>query len=241
MDISVIIPAFNEAGYLPATLESIQRASEHLRAKTEVDVEVIVVDNNSTDETAAVAKDLGAAVVQEPVQGIGRSRNRGASVATGEVLVFVDSDVHVPVTLLEAIHEAMSDPSCLGGGAEVDYRPRRRIMRVYLRCWRQLARLTAMVQGPTQFCRRSAFDSVGGYDEKVWIGEDVDFFWSLKKLARKTRQSVHIVRCPRVVPSTRRFDKLPVWKVLLHTNPLFIALFRRRKAVWSDWYERPVR
>ena len=241
MDLSIIIPAFNEARYLPGTLESIQRSSEHLRAKTEVGVELIVVDNNSTDETASVAEDAGATVVPEPVQGIGRARNRGARAATSEVLVFVDADVRVPVTLLEAIHEAMSDPDCLGGGAEVDYRPRRAIMRLYLRFWRRLARLTSMVQGPTQFCRRSAFDSVGGYDERVWIGEDVDFFWSLRKLARKTRQSVHIVRCPRVVPSTRRFDKLPVWRVLLFTNPLFIALFRRWKAVWPDWYERPIR
>ena len=241
MDISVIIPAFNEARYLPATLESIRRASEHLRSNTGVDVEVIVVDNNSTDETASVAEDMGATVVREPVQGIGRSRNRGASVATGEVLVFVDADVHVPVTLLEAIHEAMCDPDCLGGGAEVEYRPQRRLMSLYLRFWRRLARLTSMVQGPTQFCRRSAFDSLGGYDERVWIGEDVDFFWSLKKLARKTRQSVHIVSCPRVVPSTRRFDKLPVWRVLLFTNPIFIAMFRRWKAVWPDWYERPIR
>ncbi len=55
MDLSVIIPAFNEARYLPGTLESTQRASEHLRSKAEVDLEVIVVDNNSTDETAMVA------------------------------------------------------------------------------------------------------------------------------------------------------------------------------------------
>ena len=241
MDISVIIPAFNEACYLSGTLESIQRASEHLRSRADVAVEVIVVDNNSTDETATVAGDMGATVVREPVRGIGRARNRGASVAQGDVLVFVDADVYVPTTLLNTINEVTSYPACLGGGVEVEYRPQRRVMRLYLRCWQQLARLTAMVQGATQFCRRSAFESAGGYDESVWIGEDVDFFWSLKKLAKETRQRVQVVRSPRVLPSTRRFDKPPVWKVLLHTNPLFIMLFRRRKAVWADWYERPVR
>ena len=241
MDISVIIPAFNEASYFPGTLESIQRASEHLRSRANVAVEVIVVDNNGTDETATVAEDMGATVVREPVQGIGRARNRGASVAQGDVLVFVDADVYVPTTLLDAIHEAVSDPACLGGGVDVEYQPQRWVMRLYLRCWQQLARLTSMVQGPTQFCRRSAFERVGGYDESVWIGEDVDFFWSLKKLAKRTHQRVSVVRSPRVLPSTRRFDKPPVWRVLLHTNPLFIMLFRRRKAVWADWYERPVR
>ena len=241
MNLSIIIPAFNEVDYLPSTLDAIQRASDHLRDRADVDVEVIVVDNNSNDDTAAVAEATGATVVPETVQGIGRARNRGASVAQGDVLVFVDADVTVPVMLLEVVHELMSDPDCIGGGVDVEYRPRRMVIRLYLRCWRQLARLTGMVQGATQFCRRSAFEAVGGYDENVWIGEDVDFLWSLKKLAKGTGRSIRVVRTPRVLPSTRRFDKLPVWKVLLFTNPLFIALFRRWKAVWADWYKRPVR
>ena len=241
MNLSVIVPAFNEADYLPPTLESIQRASTHLRSQSDVDVEVIVVDNNSTDDTGAIAEAMGATVIHEPAQGIGRARNRGACVAQGDVLVFVDADVTVPRTLLGAVHETMCDPDCIGGGVEVEHRPRRLVIRLYLRGWRQLARLTGMVQGATQFCRRSAFDSVGGYDENVWIGEDVDFFWSLKKLAKEKRQSVRVVGSLKVRPSTRRFDKLPVWRVLLFTNPLFIALFRQWKAVWSDWYRRPVR
>lgn len=241
MNLSIIIPAFNEADYLPSTLDSIQRASAHLRDRTGVGVEVIVVDNNSTDATAEVAEGMGVTVVRESVQGIGRARNRGASVAEGDVLVFVDADVAVPVTLLEVVHEVMSDPECVGGGVDVEYRPRRAVIKLYLRGWRQLARLTGMVQGATQFCRRSAFEAVGGYDENVWNGEDVDFFWSLKRLARERRRSVRVMRSPRVLPSTRRFDKMPVWRVLLFTNPLFIALFRRWKAAWADWYKRPVR
>ena len=241
MNLSIIIPAFNEASYLPATLESIRRASEHLHDWSDVDVEVIVVDNNSTGETGAIAEAMGTTVVCEPVQGIGRARNRGACAAQGDVLVFVDADVNVHPTLLEAVHEAMSDPTCIGGGFDVEHRPRRLVIRLYLRGWGQLARLTGMVQGATQFCRRSAFEAVGGYGESVWIGEDVDFFWSLKKFAKETRQSVHVVRSPRVLPSTRRFDKMPIWKVLLFTNPLFITLFRRWKTVWTDWYKRPVR
>ena len=241
MNLSVIIPAFNEADYLPSTLDSIQLASEHLQSRADVNVEVIVVDNNSTDGTAEVAEAMGATLVGEPVQGIGRARNRGAGVAKGDILMFVDADVAVPPTLFEAIYTAMSDPACVGGGVEVEYRPRRLVIRLYLRGWRQLARLTGMVQGATQFCRRSAFESARGYDENVWMGEDVNFFWSLKKLAKETGQRVHVVRSPKVLPSTRRFDKLPVWRVLLFTNPLFITLFRRSKSVWADWYKRPVR
>ncbi len=164
MNLTIIVPAFNEADYLPATLDAIEVAVERLPAHTGTEVETIVVDNNSTDQTAYIARSRGAAVVHEPVQGIARARNAGARHAQGDVLVFVDADVFVPPALLEAIHGAMSDPACVGGGVDVEYRPRRRSMRLYLRAWRLLGRRMRLVQGATQFCRRDAFEQVGGYD-----------------------------------------------------------------------------
>ena len=241
MQLSIIIPAFNEEAYLPATLDSVQAAAAHLRACVNVDVDVIVVDNNSEDGTHAVALERGARVVHESVQGIARARNSGARRAEGDVLVFIDADVIVPPNLLDVICEAMSAPTCVGGAVDVDYRPRRITMRLYLHAWRLLARFTGMAQGAAQFCRRCVFEQVGGYDEKAWIGEDVDFFWGLKRFAKASKSTVKFIRSPRVRPSSRRFDKWPIWKVLIWTNPLFIALFRRKKNVWSGWYSRPVR
>ena len=241
MKLSVIIPAFNEEAYLPSTLDWVQAAAAHLRGLADVEIDIIVVDNNSVDGTAAVALERGARVVHEPVQGIARSRNSGAHNAEGDVLVFIDADVIVPPNLLEVIHSAMNDPACVGGAADVDYQPQRITMKLYLRMWRILARLTGMAQGPTQFCRKSIFEQVGGYDEKAWIGEDVDFYWGLKKLAKSSKRTVRFIRSPRVQPSSRRFDKWPIWKTLVWTSPLFIALFRRHKKFWSGWYSRPVR
>ncbi len=80
-----------------------------------------------------------------------------------------------------------------------------------------------------------------GFDEKAWIGEDVDFYWALKKHARRKGGFAHVIRDPRVRPSTRRFDKWPLWKTLIWTNPLFIAMFRRWKSVWGGWYSDAVR
>ena len=241
MKLTVIVPAFNEESYLAATLDSIEAAAAHLGAYSDAAIETIVVDNNSEDGTAAIARAKGATVIDEPLQGIARARNAGVRHAEGDVLVFVDADVIVPPTLLEAIHAAMSDPACLGGGVDVDYRPRRRTVRLYLHAWRLLARLTGMAQGATQFCRAPVFEEVGGYDETAWIGEDVDFHWSLKRLARKTDRTVAFIRHPRVQPSARRFDKWPLWRILVWTNCPFIALFRRRKAVWRSWYTHEVR
>lgn len=239
MNLTIIVPAFNEETYLPSTLESIQTAVAHLR--TRVNIDMIVVDNNSEDETAAIARERGAKIVHEPIQGVARARNTGARHAEGDVLVFVDADVIVPPNLLDAIYAAMSDPNCVGGAVDVDYQPRRLSMRLYLYAWRLLARLTGMAQGATQFCRQCVFQEVGGYDEKAWIGEDVDFYRGLKKFAKVKMCTVRFIRSPRVQPSCRRFDKWPTWRVLIWTNPLFIALFRRRKKVWSGWYSHAVR
>ena len=171
----------------------------------------------------------------------GAFRNSGARSADGDVLVFIDADVLAAPNLLSVICQAMSAPSCLGGAVDVEYRPQRRSMRVYLYAWRLLARLAGMARGPAQFCRRSVFETLGGYDQQAWIGEDVDFYWSLKRLAKTERGTVRFIRCPRVNPSSRRFYKWPVWRVLLWTNPLFIALFRRRRRFWGGWHSRPVR
>ena len=103
MNLTVIVPAFNEADYLPATLDALQVASERLRARCDAEVDTVVVDNNSTDDTAAVARSKDATVVHEPVQGIARARNAGARHARGDVLAFVDADALVPPELLEAI------------------------------------------------------------------------------------------------------------------------------------------
>ena len=241
LQFTVIVPAFNEKAYLAATLDSIRAAAEQLTAGSDAYVETIVVDNNSVDGTADIARASGVTVVFEPVQGISRARNTGARHATGDVLVFIDADVSVPHDLLQTIQLAMVDPKCIGGGVDVDFRPRHLAVRLYLGAWRVFGRATGMVQGAAQFCRRCIFEQTSGYDESVWMGEDVDFYWKLKGLAKSTDRTVRFIQEPRVRPSCRRFDRWPVWKIIVWTNPLVIALFRRWKRAWAGWYSDPVR
>ena len=241
VNLTIVVPAFNEEAFLAPTLDAIEAAAAHLRAQACADVETIVSDNNSKDQTADVARAHGAAVVHEPVQNIARACDAGTRHSRGTVLVFVDADVTMPLTLLNGIHEAMNDPACVGGAVEVEYRPRRLSIRLYLRAWRLLGCLTGMAQGAAQFCRKCVFDEVGGYDEEVWIGEDVDFYWELRKHAKTTRRTIHFIREPHMLPSSRRFDKWPIWKTLVWTNPLFIALFRRWRSAWKGWYSDAVR
>jgi glycosyltransferase involved in cell wall biosynthesis len=237
MLISVVIPAFNEEKYLGATLAGVGRAAARLREVGGAEAEVIVVDNDSTDATAEVARSHGAAVFGEARRNVASVRNAGAGRARGDVVVFVDADTTVPDALLRRVSEVMAETACLGGAVDTDYRPARLATKVYLRSWRALGRVAGMAQGATQFCRAEAFAALGGYDETLFMGEDVDFYWRLKKLSKRRGGHVRFIEDMRVVPSARRFDQWGLWRTLIWTNPLFILLFRRRAGAWRGWYE----
>lgn len=237
MRISVIIPAFNEALYLPATLSGLRRAA----AECPCGLDVIVVDNASTDRTAEVSRAAGAHVVSEQIHNIGRVRNRGAAAAHGTVLVFLDADTLVPPHFLSRICALMEDPKCAGGTAAIVHRPKSRVLRLCLAAWRWIGRRLGMAQGAAQFCRASAFRELNGYDESQFMGEDVDFYWRLRKASAQKGDDVRFLDDVEVLPSPRRFDATPIWKTLLWTNPLFVLVFRGTRAVWAQWYVTPPR
>jgi glycosyltransferase involved in cell wall biosynthesis len=83
---TVVIPCFNEAGYITDALLSLRKQD------FDGDYEVVVVDNNCTDETVDIAYDLGARVVAEPVPGVCNARQRGTEAARGEIVVSADAD-----------------------------------------------------------------------------------------------------------------------------------------------------
>jgi len=85
MKISVVIPAYNSARFLPRCLESVF-------AQTLKPVEVIVVDDGSTDNTAAVATELGVTVLRRTNGGPGAARNAGIQAASGEWIALLDAD-----------------------------------------------------------------------------------------------------------------------------------------------------
>jgi len=235
--LSVIVPAFNEELYLPQSLSSLQRAAAECRC----DVELIVVDNASTDGTAEIARACGARVVGEPVHNVARVRNAGAATARGEVLVFVDADTVVPHDFLNRVNEAITEPLCLGGSANVVHRVKSGVLCAYLWAWRWIGFKLGMAQGAAQFCLASAFRVLNGYDESQFMGEDVDFYWRLRQLSARSGGHVQFLSDVKVVPSPRRFDMVPVWRTLIWTNPVFIRAFRKSRLAWAQWYVTPPR
>ena len=98
-----------------------------------------------------------------------------------------------------------------------------------------------MKQGAAHFCRKRVFEKLGGYDETIFMGEDVEFYWRLSKFAKRNGGRLVFVQDLQVTTSTRRFDKMRLGKTLLLTNPIFIPFAWRKKKWWKDCYEDAVR
>ena len=238
MKLSIIVPAYNEEKLIGETLRHIQAA----RAKLTDESELIVVDNESTDRTREIAESAGALVVTEPVKNIGAVRNAGARAAKGEIFAFFDADTFVPENMLIAIDQALRDPKCLGGAVAVSYGNFKRGWLNFLsRAWRFWGGVFNMKQGAAQFCRRSSFEAIGGYDERIFLGEDIDFYWRLTRYAKEKAGTLRFIEEPQVITSTRRFDKMSLWDTMVLTHPIYILINWKRSRPWAKWYDGSVR
>ena len=83
---SVVVPCYNEESYLPAAIQSLRQQD------FDGEYEIVVVDNNSTDATAKVARSLGVRVVSEPAPGVCNARQAGTAASSGEIVVSADAD-----------------------------------------------------------------------------------------------------------------------------------------------------
>jgi glycosyltransferase involved in cell wall biosynthesis len=105
---SVVVPAFNEAAYLRQTLESL-RAQDFAG-----EVEVVVVDNDSVDRTAEIARSYGALTLFEPRRGVCWARQLGTARASGEIVLSTDADtVHPPDWLSRIDATFRENPQCV--------------------------------------------------------------------------------------------------------------------------------
>jgi glycosyltransferase involved in cell wall biosynthesis len=186
MRVSVVLPAFNEEKLLPAALTAVREAAAAFTARG-WEWECVVCDNNSTDGTAAVARAGGATVVFEPVNQIGRARDAGARVATGEWLVFIDADSTPSAGLFAAIAERVASGRALGGGSTVALEPGTpRYARFVCGLWNLWSRLAGWAAGSCVWVEAAAFRAAGGFGTEYYAGEEVFLSRRLKTLARRS-------------------------------------------------------
>ncbi len=184
MRVSVIVPFFNPGPTFTQCLASLNALH-----RNEADFQVILVDNNSTDGSDRLASQAGFTVVREThAQTSYAARNRGLSVADGDIVVFTDSDCVVTPGWLAAFLRAARRDVCAGAfaGRIRAHAPRRLIERFSER--RSTLHEEILLQHTYKpfaqtanlAVRREVFDRIGGFRADLVSGGDGDFCWRMQ-------------------------------------------------------------
>jgi glycosyltransferase involved in cell wall biosynthesis len=193
LKISIVIPAFNESKLIAQTLSAINESRKVFTAAG-WESECIVCDNNSTDDTAAIARQAGAIVVFEPINQIGKARNSGAAAATGEWLIFVDADSVPSRDLFADVMEVIQSGEAIAGGSTVlligDHPIGGRVTGI----WNWLSLTLKWMAGSFIFCETRAFRKIGGFNSDLFVTEELELSKRLKKLAKAEGKKIVILR-----------------------------------------------
>jgi rSAM/selenodomain-associated transferase 2 len=205
--ISIIIPTFNEARYLPGTLDAIElNQSSH---------EVIVADAGSFDGTIEIALGRKTQLVSSSVRQRATQMNLGAPYAGGDVLLFLHADTRLPQNALIQIESALAKGGVVGGGFVRRYESPSWFLRGTCALGRVRTRLSGWFLGDQAiFVRAQVFRTLGGFRE-FDLFEDLDF-------SRRMRRAGKVVTLdPPVISSARRFSlchpQRRTWRDLLLT------------------------
>ena len=209
---SFIIPVWNEEAIISRMIEHVRNLSASGGA------EIIVVDGDPAGRTIKVARHMGVKTAISE-KGRGNQMNIGASLATGEILIFLHADTLLPPDALELIETAMEDSSCIAGAFDLAIDSARPVFRLIEKAASFRSRMTRIPYGDqTIFIRKRDFRDLGGFNN-IPVMEDVEFMQRIKK--RKGKICI-IGRA--VLTSPRRWEKEGIVYTTLR-NWLLIALY----------------
>jgi glycosyltransferase involved in cell wall biosynthesis len=237
--ISIIIPTLNEEKVLEKTLVSLVNSKEDL-------YEIIVSDGKSTDRTIEIARKYADKVVVyegEKRQTIGMGRNLGASVASGDYLVFLDADVFVPQPELffkQAISCFEKDENLVAVIPRLKVFPE--IATIADRVIFNIVNFNFFfinnifhrggAGGEFQMIKTDVFKRLGGYNESLSVAEDQEIFWRLSGVGRtKLEWSLSVFH------TSRRAHKVGWPKLLWSWLINLTSLFFLKKSYHDEWKE----
>ena len=213
--LSIIIPVLNEVDQLP-------RVIEHLAPLRARGAQLILVDGGSTDGTTMLPR-LGLEWV-DSAPGRARQMNAGATLAVGEVLLFLHADTCLPEDADRQIARALADRRRLWGRFDVRIAGRPWMLPVVAFLMNQRSRWSGIATGDQAiFVRRATFGALGGFAE-LPLMEDIELSTRLRRLSAPA--------CPRgpVVTSGRRWEQRGLWRTIW-------LMWRLR---WAYWRGVPV-
>lgn len=230
--LSIIIPAKNEEQTLPKLVESIHK-------QTFTDLEIIVADANSTDNTSKKAKALGCYVVKGGTPDI--SRNNGAAASKSEILVFIDADAVLPSEyfLEQALDEFKSRNLDVAGTTQTPIKTGKRLNDFMYKAFYEFANIAMRISQYTKnpamqncmFAKKQVHEAISGF-RPLEFGEDAKYAKDAVEKGYKFR----ILKTPeKVFVSPRRFESRGIFKMLktyiyFNTGRIFGHEFYRGKS-----------
>lgn len=231
MKLSIVIPAYNEEAYLGRTLEA-------ALAQTYPDLELIVVDNNSTDRTADVVRQFPTVrLMHESRQGILFARECGRRAATGDIIVSMDADCEPhPAWAANAVRY-FANPSVVAVSGPYDLHDappffhwshlysQKLVFPLLTRALYALFGRGVIAMGGNTFARASALAAINGYDTNIkFYAEDMDTANRLAQVGRVVYHNDVAIRT-----SARRYLKHGIMRIQgkYLMNYLWVVLFRK--------------
>lgn len=197
--LSIIIPTLNEEKYLPRLLKSIKQQSFS-------NYEIIVSDGYSEDKTEDIAKQYGCNFISDKKRSPAHQRNRGAQVAKGDTLLFLDADVVLPANFLQKAYQEFRKRNLKVAGFYLRFNSKKKFYRLFELSY-NLGSFFAQYFFPASvgvgiMSDRKKHFQVGAFDEKIFIGEDYDY---IKRLSKKGRY--RMIKSSFIYFSVRRLEK----------------------------------
>jgi len=226
--ISVVVPAYNEELLLPACLRSLETQDYP------GDIEILIVDNGSTDRTAALARARGFRVVEEPRRGYANALARGFLAATGDVVATTDADTVVPrnwISRIASVYERRPDVVAVGG--DIVFRDpgllAKLLTRGLLPLINRIDRRNPAgphLWGANFSVRRRVFLEAGGWSPRFNLQTDTELSERLRDFGK-----VVLLEDLRVTTSSRRWNRsLLRSSFIFATN--FICFKALRRPLW---------
>jgi glycosyltransferase involved in cell wall biosynthesis len=208
--VTVVIPARNEENFIVSAVASVAAQNYPLDS-----LECIVVDNGSTDNTASVAarfvyerSDLDIKVESEPIPGVGRAKNRGAAVARGEILMFMDADSRMDSGLTKDVAAAWKSGNP-AGSIRIVADSRHPLDQGFFALM-EVGKVLFGIRSQMMYCDNALFRNVGGFDAALHLAEDLEFLKRVQARVRETQTGrVCHVRTSAIRTSPRRLRTLP--------------------------------
>lgn len=234
--ISLIIPCYNEEDYITKLLNSLEKQtlSKYL-------FEIIIVDNGSKDETSEKvirfmkSSKMDIKLIIEPVMGVSRARNTGASHANYDILIFLDADNLISDFFLEKVFSKFTDTS-IGAATIKTLAEQNSIIGCLVFVILDMIKYYIRRPFGKSIIRKRIFNLSGGFNESIALGENPELLIRIKKIcSNEGKKFIHITES--ITCSLRRFNELGYISVLSKWFLAYIGLWGSSYKTMSEIQE----